>query len=177
MSKLHSRLILDKCVNKTRTVYKTSIFHCKCDAIGRLLTIQMFCQTFCINDRLIHNQTRRLGNLRTHIIFRPHSFTFFFTYVATKWWWDRKLLKTYTSFNKQPMRYNNATLEGPWEFLIIGLQESFRNQTTNIIHDQNSMTVKKNHNKSNLASEKYLNKKLNSNFIRKSMRPVLNATA
>ena len=35
------------------------------------------------------------------------------------------------------MKYDNATLEGQLKLLIIGLLEKTKNQTTNIIYDQN----------------------------------------
>ena len=43
------------------------------------------------------------------------------------------------------MEYNNATIEGPWKFLIIELlKRTIKNQKTNIIYEHNSMfTVKK----------------------------------
>ena len=54
--------------------------------------------------------TRRLGNVRRHIMFR-HRSSIFLTQMATKWGTDRKLPKTYISFNKQPMVYKKATLD------------------------------------------------------------------
>ena len=55
--------------------------------------------------------TRGHGNVRTHIRFRPRSSTFL-SFLATKRWRYRNFSKTYISFRKQPIEYDNATLEG-----------------------------------------------------------------
>ena len=62
-----------------------------------------------------------------------------------------KRSKTHISFNKQPMEYNDATLAGRWQFLVIELlQKTIKNQKINIIYDHNSMfTIKKIITKSN----------------------------
>ena len=74
--------------------------------------------------------------------------------IFTKWWRYRKLSKTYISFNKQTMEYNNALIENQWKLLIIGLLVRTIIKTS-IIFDQNSMSIiKKDHNKIKLASDK-----------------------
>ena len=67
-------------------------------------------------------ETRRIGNVRTHTMFRPRSFTFLI-YLATKLWRDKKKLSTHISFKKPLMEKSNATLEGWLNLLLIGLLE------------------------------------------------------
>ena len=54
------------------------------------------------------------------------------------------------------MEYNNATLEGRRQFLIIELlKTTIKKLKKDIIYDHNSMsTIEKNHNKIKLASDK-----------------------
>ena len=65
-----------------------------------------------------------------------------------------KRSKTYISFNKQPMEYNNATLEGQWEFLIIELLKKPLKIKKNIIYEHNLMSTVKKNNKIKFASDK-----------------------
>ena len=84
----------------------------------------------------------------------------------------KKTFNTYISFSKQPMEYNNATLEGQSKLLIIGLlKKSMKKKSNNKrFFDKNSMSIiKRNHNKNNLASEKIQTKKFHLCFIKISV--------
>ena len=86
---------------------------------------------------------KEAGNVRTHLMFRPRSSTFL-TQLATKWRRDKKNFIKYISVNNQPMEYKHATLDGWKKLLTKGLlKRTIKNQTANIIYDQNSISVQK----------------------------------
>ena len=63
---------------------------------------------------------------------------------------------------------------------VVGIRttrkDNKKSQTTNIIYDQNSMSIMENNNKIKLASDKNQRRLFNLYFIREDMGPVLNAT-